>query len=94
VQLASPASPVSPIALQRFLLRLSQSELADRAGLSRETVSRLERGERPRLDTARALSHALGVDVAILFPESEERQRANADALPSPGGRARHAAAG
>lgn len=66
------APEVSPIALLRFVANLSQAELAARAGLSRETVSRLERGERPRLDTARAVSRALGVDVATLFPENEE----------------------
>jgi transcriptional regulator with XRE-family HTH domain len=63
---------VSPIALLRFVRQLSQAELGERAGISRDTISRLERGELPRLATARALSRALGVEVADLFPENEE----------------------
>jgi transcriptional regulator with XRE-family HTH domain len=88
----APSAPtdISPIALRRFLFRLSQTGLAERAGLSRDTISRLERGEQPRLDTARAVSLALGVDVATLFPESEERQPGSADALQISGGQARH----
>ena len=100
--LASPASSVpekssrdiqsaSPIALLRFVANLSQTALADRCGVSRDTISRLERGERPRLDTARALAHALGVDVATLFPENEERPAGSPDALQMPAGQGRHA---
>ena len=88
----APVAPtdVSPIALRRFLLRLSQTGLAERAGLSRDTISRLERGEQPRLDTARAVSHALGVDVATLFPESEEREVGAPHAIQASGGQAGH----
>ena len=65
------APKVSPIALLRFVANMSQAELGARAERSRETISRLERGERPRLDTARAVSRALGVDITTLFPENE-----------------------
>ena len=67
--LASPA--VSPIALARFVAGLSQTDLANRAGVSRETVSHVERGALPKLSTARAISHALDADVDSLFPEDE-----------------------
>ncbi len=45
---------------------LTQADLADRAGLSVETVSALERGLRSRLypSTARFIGHALGLDQA------------------------------
>jgi transcriptional regulator with XRE-family HTH domain len=89
LQVAPPA--VSPIAHRRFLLRLSQSDLAVRAGVSRETISLLERGDLPRLDTAYAIAGALSADIATLFPESEERQAASPDALKNSGGQARHA---
>lgn len=82
-----PITPhVSPIALLRFVQGLSQAELAAKARLSRETISRLERGELPRLDTARAVSDALGVDIAFLFPEDER------PAAATPGARTTQAA--
>ena len=68
----TPTVAVSPIALLRFVRGQSQSDLAAQCRVSRETISRLERGELPRLDTARAVSAALGVDIPILFPENEE----------------------
>ena len=81
----APAAP-SPIALLRFVRGLSQSELAAHAGLCRETISRLERGEVPRLDTARAVAAALGVDLALLFPENvESAPRSNGTLSANPG---------
>jgi len=93
---SSQASPegqcaVSPIALLRFVSGLSQGDLANRAGISRDTISRLERGEHPRLVTAQALSRALGVDVAHLFPENDERPADSPSALQMPAGQGRHA---
>jgi putative transcriptional regulator len=79
----APNHAVSPIALRRFVAGLTQADLAERAGISRDTISRLERGEHPRLVTARALSRALGVAVTDLFPESEERRAGNATLLES-----------
>jgi DNA-binding XRE family transcriptional regulator len=50
---------------------LSQEELAERAGISRFTVQRVERGEggvRPK--TGRELAKALGVAIEELYEES------------------------
>jgi transcriptional regulator with XRE-family HTH domain len=54
------------------MLGWSQDDLAVRAGISRETVSRLERGATPHLRTARAVAAALGVDAALLWPVNDE----------------------
>jgi len=45
----------------RIKARLSQEELADRAGVSQQLISKIERGERSNqtLDTARKLIRAL-----------------------------------
>lgn len=49
-------------------LGLTQTDLADRAGVSRQLVGALEAGRHlPRVDAAVSLSAALGVDVATLF---------------------------
>ena len=47
---------------------LSQSELASRAGVSRQLVGAAENGRNlPRVDAALAIAEVLGVDVADLF---------------------------
>lgn len=49
---------------------LSQGDLADRAGLTRATVSRIELGRlQPRFSTVRRLAAALGVEPAELVGE-------------------------
>lgn len=48
---------------------LTQAQLAEKAGVSRETVSRLERGGRARLKTAAALARALEMDFGLVFPD-------------------------
>jgi transcriptional regulator with XRE-family HTH domain len=58
----------SPLALLRFRSGLTQEELAERAGIARESVSRLERGGMPQFTTAAALARALGVPVDAIFP--------------------------
>jgi len=52
----------------RSVLRISQGELASRAGLHRTYVSDLERGARnPSIQSVERLAHALQVSVAKLF---------------------------
>jgi transcriptional regulator with XRE-family HTH domain len=55
--------------LGRARTRLSQTDLAERAGISRPTVSRIERAacRDVGLDTIERIAGALGVDVASLF---------------------------
>ena len=52
----------------RVLAGLSQAELAEQAGLTRETVGAIERGTtRPHRTTMRALAGALNVELGVLF---------------------------
>ena len=58
-----------PLALRRAALGLSQGALAARAGLSRESVCKIESGrQKPSLATALALGRALAFDPVVLFP--------------------------
>lgn len=57
----------------RELLRLSQEELADRAGLDRSFVGRVERGEQnASLNTLQRVSQALGSDLDVLFATARQ----------------------
>lgn len=57
----------------RELLRLSQEELADRAGLDRSYVGRVERGEQnASLNTLQRISQALGSDLDVLFATARQ----------------------
>lgn len=57
----------------RELLRLSQEELADRAGLDRSFVGRVERGEQnASLNTLQRISQALGSDLDVLFATARQ----------------------
>lgn len=59
--------------LFRHHRRWTQRALAERAGLTQETVSRIERGhEQPRVATKTRLAAALGAPVEVLFPEGDE----------------------
>lgn len=51
----------------RYNAKLTQGQLADAAGLQRETISQIEQGRRPwpRGDTLRRICIALGVSLAI-----------------------------
>ncbi len=52
----------------RIAKKLSQAELADRVGLSREYINKIEAGRYdPPLSTINALAKALRVDVAKLL---------------------------
>lgn len=57
----------------RVLLRLSQEELADRAGIDRTYISGVERGVRnPTLDVMQRITHGLGIDLDVVFATARE----------------------
>lgn len=56
----SKGVPVPGLALLRKQAGLSQRKLAERAGVGRNTISRLERGANARYDTLDKLAKALG----------------------------------
>jgi transcriptional regulator with XRE-family HTH domain len=57
----------------RLALRLSQEELADRAGLDRSYVGRIERSEQNvTLANAQKLADALGSDLDVLFTSARQ----------------------
>lgn len=67
-------TPPGPLRLRRLALGLTQADVAELAGVSREQVIRLEAGAcDPRLSTASALAGALCVDLADVFPVREKR---------------------
>lgn len=67
--------PVPQLARLRKRAGLSQRALADRAGLSMQTISRLERGANGRYVTINLLAHALQVPPARLTrPFSQARR--------------------
>ncbi|MEM1144067.1 MAG: helix-turn-helix transcriptional regulator [Pseudomonadota bacterium] len=60
----------------RELLRLSQEELAHRAGLDRSYIGRIERGEQnATLDSAQRLANAVGADLDVIFATAREIAR-------------------
>jgi transcriptional regulator with XRE-family HTH domain len=70
----------------RVLADLSQQELAEASGISRQSISNLERGvTRGHASTYRVLASALGVDVGDLIEEEDtakgHRQAAREEAV-------------
>jgi DNA-binding XRE family transcriptional regulator len=59
--------PVPSLASLRIRAGLSQGELAERAGVGRNTISRLEHGANARFDTIDKLAAALGTMRARLI---------------------------
>lgn len=56
------------VKLARVKAGLKQEELAEKADLSRETISSIERGEKsPTVQTVGAIADALGIDMYKLF---------------------------
>ena len=47
----------------------SQSQLAEMLGVATRTVQRLEQGQRPSLETAKALAAVFEVDLSTFQPE-------------------------
>ena len=61
------------LAHARKAANLTQTELAERAGLSRMTVQRLESGSLdPRLSTLQELAHALNMELHAVPAEAAE----------------------
>ena len=60
----------------RTLVRLSQEDLAERAGLDRTYVSGIERGRRnPSLRILQKVADALGADLDVMFATAREIAR-------------------
>jgi transcriptional regulator with XRE-family HTH domain len=64
---SAPGQSRNPVVAQRLRKGLVQRELAERAGITRETLARVEIGREPTLSTALALARALGTTVEKLF---------------------------
>lgn len=63
----------SAIRRHRELLRLSQEELAARAGIDRTYISGVERGVRnPTLEVMQKIARALGADLDVIFATARE----------------------
>lgn len=57
----------------RALLDMSQKELADRVGVSRQTINAIEKGDyNPTIKLCRAICRVLGRTLDELFWEEEE----------------------
>jgi DNA-binding XRE family transcriptional regulator len=86
----STAFPPSPLRAHRAGLGFSQAELAEVAGLSRETISRLEQGATPLLATAHAIATALGVPITAVFPIQDESPVCLPGSVKDSAGQGRH----
>src|SRR5258707_10385963 len=75
-----PAYIAQQVRFLRKMLRLTQENLADAAGLTTRTIEKIESGKhRPEEQTLRSLARALKIDIAYFekpTPEQEARQRA------------------
>jgi len=62
---------------------LTREELAERAGVSRDIIAKLEQGSREtaRITTLSALANALGITLAQLLGRRERLERAGADGI-------------
>lgn len=52
----------------------SQSQLAEMAGVTTRTIQRIEQGNRPSMETCKALASVFEVDLSQLQPEDEQMQ--------------------
>ncbi|MBR1702978.1 MAG: helix-turn-helix transcriptional regulator [Lachnospiraceae bacterium] len=61
---------------KRIELNMSQTELAEKAGVTRQTIGLIEAGEfNPSLKLCIAICRALGVTLDDIFWEEEEEQK-------------------
>lgn len=69
----SPVPKLERLRAVRVSRLLTQAELAATAGVSRQTINRIEQGEiEPRFSTIKQLAAALGVEPAELIGQAEE----------------------
>jgi transcriptional regulator with XRE-family HTH domain len=59
----------------------SQSQLAEMAGVTTRTIQRIEQGQRPSLETCRALAAVFEVDLSQLQPEETPMNNTGNDTL-------------
>lgn len=62
----------------------SQEHLAELLGVSTRTVQRIERGQKPGLETAKALSSVFEVDISTFLTEESDMDSQNHTAKPEP----------
>lgn len=61
---------IPTLALARARARLTQAQLAAKAGVARQTIERIELGYSiPRLTTKVLIAEALDIPLEVLFPE-------------------------
>ena len=60
--------------IRRLRGSMKQQELADKAGVSRSTLSSIENGKSIELDNLLKIAKALGIEPANLFLSEDERQ--------------------
>jgi transcriptional regulator with XRE-family HTH domain len=72
---------------RRRELRITQTELAERVGVSRPTISELENGTRTTMttDTAKALARALGISIDYLVGTWEDSKEEDEETTHSRG---------
>jgi transcriptional regulator with XRE-family HTH domain len=64
--------------------KMTQYELADRSGLHRQTIARLELGERqPSWETVQILADVLGVDFSAFADPALRKNAGQAEATPA-----------
>jgi len=69
------------VVVERAIARLSQAQLAERAGISRPTLSKIERGVAPDVSIAiiQRIADALGTRVADLLEPPPDMHRVESD---------------
>ena len=65
-----------PLKVARAQLDLTQKQLADKVGISRQTMNAIEQGDyNPTIKLCRAICHALGTTLDELFWEEENDEK-------------------
>lgn len=68
------AAAIGPaVRKQRETIRLSQEELAERAGFDRTYIGQVERGKRnPTVQTLQRIAHGLGLELDVLVATARD----------------------